>query len=140
PRARPRCSSCRPRASSPSSPSWRASAGAARADVARVVYLNSAADIGGGEKWMLALAEGLDRARYASAFVVTEEGRFAAELRRRGFPVTIVPLPRLVAPGALWALVRHFRRARPDLVHTAGARASFYGRLAARLAGVPAVV
>jgi len=107
---------------------------------ARVLYLNSAADVGGGEKWMLALADGLDRARYASEFVVSADGRFAREVRRRGLPVTVIPLRHLVAPGALWALARHFRRARPDLVHTAGARASFYGRVAARLAGVRAVV
>jgi glycosyltransferase involved in cell wall biosynthesis len=89
---------------------------------------------------MLALATGLDRARYASAFVVAHEGRFADEARRHGFPVTVIDTRRLVSPGALMALVRHFRRARPHLVHTAGARASFYGRLAARVAGVPAVV
>ena len=107
---------------------------------ARVVYLNSAADVGGGEKWMLALAGGLDRARYASAFVVASEGRFADELRRRGFPVTVIDLTHLVSVRGLVRLTRHFRRARPHLVHTAGARASFYGRLAARLADVPAVV
>jgi glycosyltransferase involved in cell wall biosynthesis len=107
---------------------------------ARVVYLNSAADVGGGEKWMLALADGLDHTRYASAFVVACDGRFADEVRRRGYPVTVIDLTRLVSPWALLALVRHFRRARPDLVHTAGARASFYGRIAAWLAGVPAVV
>jgi glycosyltransferase involved in cell wall biosynthesis len=107
---------------------------------ARILYLNSAADVGGGEKWMLALADGLDQRRYASAFVVACEGRFADELRRRGHPVTVIDLTRLVNPAALVALVRHFRQARPDLVHTAGARASFYGRVAARLAGVPAVV
>ena len=107
---------------------------------ARVVYLNSAADVGGGEKWMLALADGLDHARYASAFVVACEGRFADEVRRRGYPATVIDLTRLVSPQALVTLVHHFRQARPDLVHTAGARASFYGRAAAWLAGVPAVV
>jgi glycosyltransferase involved in cell wall biosynthesis len=45
-----------------------------------------------------------------------------------------------VSVRAPLALARHFRRERPDLVHTAGARASFYGRVAARIAGVPAVV
>ena len=106
----------------------------------RVVYLNSSADIGGGEKWMLALASGLDRTRYESAFVVAHEGRFADEVRRRGFGVTVVDTRRLVSPRAFAGLVRHFRRTRPHLLHTAGARASFYGRLAARVAGVPAVV
>jgi glycosyltransferase involved in cell wall biosynthesis len=103
------------------------------------VYLNSAADVGGGEKWMLALADGLDQARYASAFVVACEGRFADEVRRRGYPVTVIDLRHLVSPQTLLALVHYFRRTRPDLVHTAGARASFYGRVAAWVAGVPAI-
>jgi glycosyltransferase involved in cell wall biosynthesis len=107
---------------------------------ARVVYLNSAADVGGGEKWMLALADGLDRARYASAFIVPHEGAFADAIRRRGFPVTVIDLRHLVSVGALFALARELRRLRPDLLHTAGARASFYGRVAAWLARVPAVV
>ena len=88
---------------------------------------------------MLALADGLDRARYASRFVVASEGRFADALRQRGLPVTVIDLTRLVSPRALVALTRHLRRERPDLVHTAGARASFYGRLAARLAGIPVI-
>jgi glycosyltransferase involved in cell wall biosynthesis len=96
--------------------------------------------VGGGEKWMLALADGLDRARYASRFVVAAEGRFAHALRGRGLPVTVIDLTRLVSVGALVALTRELRRERPHLLHTAGARASFYGRLAARLAGVPAVI
>ncbi|HYE91190.1 MAG TPA: glycosyltransferase [Terriglobales bacterium] len=112
---------------------------AARGPV-RVLYANSADDVGGGEKWMLALAQGLDRARYASTFVVAHEGRFADEIRRRGFEATAVDQRRLVSPGALLALARHFRRVRPHLVHTAGARAGFYGRVAARIAGVPAIV
>src|SRR5205823_3693333 len=68
------------------------------------------------------------------------EGRFAEALRARGIPVTVIDLTGLVSARALIALVRHFRGTRPDLVHTAGARASFYGRVAARLAGVPAVI
>lgn len=89
---------------------------------------------------MLALADGLDRARYASRFIVSGEGRFAAALRARGLPVTVIDLTRLVSVGALLELARELRRDRPDLLHTAGARASFYGRLAARLAGVRGVI
>jgi glycosyltransferase involved in cell wall biosynthesis len=44
---------------------------------------------------------------------------------------------RLADPRALGALARHLRRDRPQVVQSHGARANFYARLAARLAGVP---
>lgn len=42
--------------------------------------------------------------------------------------------------AALWRLFRLFARERPDVVHTHHAKAGALGRLAAHLAGVPAVV
>lgn len=51
---------------------------------------------------------------------------------------------RAVAPAedvlAVGELVRLFRRLRPDIVHTHNPKPGLYGRLAARLAGVPVVV
>jgi glycosyltransferase involved in cell wall biosynthesis len=44
------------------------------------------------------------------------------------------------AAHALVELVRMFRRLRPDIVHTHNPKPGVYGRLAARLAGVPVVV
>jgi glycosyltransferase involved in cell wall biosynthesis len=41
---------------------------------------------------------------------------------------------------ALRELVGHFRRLRPDIVHTHNPKPGFYGRIAARVAGVPLVV
>ena len=41
---------------------------------------------------------------------------------------------------ALTELIRMFRRLRPDIVHTHNPKPGVYGRLAARLAGVPVVV
>jgi glycosyltransferase involved in cell wall biosynthesis len=40
----------------------------------------------------------------------------------------------------LWQLTRHLRRLRPALVHCASPKGNLYGGIAARLAGVPAVV
>jgi glycosyltransferase involved in cell wall biosynthesis len=72
-------------------------------------------------------------------------GPYVAALERRG--VRFVPLAhatRSMAPGedarALRELHAVFRRLRPALVHTHNPKPGLYGRLAARVARVPAVV
>jgi glycosyltransferase involved in cell wall biosynthesis len=59
-------------------------------------------------------------------------------------PVRIPGLGRSISPvadlRAFSALVRLYRRVRPDVVHTHTAKAGAVGRLAARMAGVPHVV
>lgn len=71
------------------------------------------------------------------------ESGFVDDLRRAGCAVTPLPLRRSISPArdaaALQALVALMRRDRPDLVHTHSSKAGFVGRLAARIAGVPAV-
>lgn len=64
--------------------------------------------------------------------------------KKEGIPVIIIPMRnRLVAPVSdlitVFRLVRHFRRARPHIVHTHSSKAGMLGRLAARLSGVPIV-
>lgn len=62
-----------------------------------------------------------------------------------GLNVVLVPLSRrglnpLAELQALWALFRLFQRLKPDLVHLVTIKPVLYGGMAARLAGVPAVV
>jgi glycosyltransferase involved in cell wall biosynthesis len=71
---------------------------------------------------------------------LTNPGSVADGLRADGVPVTHLGIQGNRDLTALPRLARLIRRGRYDLVHTHLYRACVYGRIAARLAGVPAVV
>jgi glycosyltransferase involved in cell wall biosynthesis len=75
---------------------------------------------------------------------VCSPGPYLERVEQAGIRVATVPMIRAVRPGAdlrgLWALVRLFRRERPDIVHTHTPKAGLLGQWAARIAGVPARV
>src|SRR5205823_1966179 len=83
----------------------------------------------------------LPRERFAvTVGCLTREGLIAREMRQAGVRVKLIPgAPGWREPGALAALVADIRSEQPDVVHTYLHAASLYGRLAACLAGVPAV-
>ncbi|PYM07147.1 MAG: hypothetical protein DMD82_06505 [Candidatus Rokuibacteriota bacterium] len=104
----------------------------------RVLQLAGSAEWAGGEVYLLQLAKALDRTRFELSVICPAMGPLVERLGRLGVATAVVPMEeRLVDPRALLALVRHFRRERPHVVQSHGARTNFYGRLAARLAGVP---
>jgi glycosyltransferase involved in cell wall biosynthesis len=105
----------------------------------RILTVTATAGVGGGETQLLLLADRLG-GEFDLSFAVPEEGRFAAALRERGHPVSIVPLASRASLRTLRTLRRLMRQQAPDIVHTHNLRANVYGRLAARWAGVPAVV
>jgi glycosyltransferase involved in cell wall biosynthesis len=94
---------------------------------------------GGGEKYVLYIVEGLSGADYSFHLATYQESLFTREARRRGHNVTVIDMTSRFNPLSLYKLTQFFKRERFDLVHTNGARMNFYGRLAARLAGVPNV-
>lgn len=104
----------------------------------KVLHLAGSAEWAGGEVYLLQLAARLDRARFSLSVVCPAEGPLVSRLEQLGVAAVVVPMEaRLADPRAVLALARHFRRERPDIVQSHGARANFYGRMAARLARVP---
>jgi hypothetical protein len=92
-------------------------------------------------------ALGLDPARYATTILGGEGGSFAARAEEAGFPVVALrhmsPARRVnpwLDTQGMKELAAHLTAGEFDLVHTHSAKAGALGRVAARRAGVPAIV
>jgi glycosyltransferase involved in cell wall biosynthesis len=115
--------------------------------VTRVMHVITRLTMGGSSENTVSQIEALDRVGYASTLVLgpQSEPPTVEDARRRGCRVVEVEgLVREVSPArdvaAVLQLWRMFRRTRPAIVHTHTSKAGFVGRLAAWLAGVPAVI
>jgi len=108
----------------------------------RILHLFVTLPVGGAENLLLSILRKLDPERFASVVCcIGERGALGDQVLDMGFPLTELHLldkggmDRRVVP----ALVDLIRRERVDLVHSHLYHANFYGRLAARKAGVAAV-
>ncbi len=110
-----------------------------RAESTRIVYVVDNISFRGGERTFLQLAMGLPRTRYQVAVACSPGGVFVERLQDLGVPVIAAEMRRRRRLDTVLALAREFRRRRPHIVHTQG-RGDPFGRIAARLARVPAVV
>lgn len=113
----------------------------------RVLHIITRLTMGGSSESTITTIEGLERAGYActlAAGLAASEGTVVEGARARGCRVVDVPgLGREVGPRDVQALARTLaliRSLRPHIVHTHTSKAGFVGRLAARLARVPAVI
>jgi len=107
----------------------------------RILQIIPTLDRAGAEKQLLLLATGLPRDEFeVHVCVLTRLGPLWPEFQAAGIPVKVVGKPWKFDPLALVRLARLVRRVRPHVVHTWLFAANAYGRVAARLAGVPRVV
>lgn len=103
-----------------------------------VLELLTTTALGGGPRQVHDLVRHLPRAEFEAAVGAPRDGPYAERFERLGVPFAAISLGRL-GPGGLAGALRLLRTRRPHVVHTHGKGAGFHGRLAARLAGVPAV-
>jgi glycosyltransferase involved in cell wall biosynthesis len=104
----------------------------------RVLHIITGLDAGGAEQWLRLLLR--HSGAEADVVALCNAGVLAEAIRSDGVAVTDLGMRGNRDLGALPRLVRLVRRGRYDLVHTHLYRAQVYGALAARLAGVRAVV
>jgi glycosyltransferase involved in cell wall biosynthesis len=109
--------------------------------VLKVLQIIPTLDRSGAEKQMVLLAKGLPRDRFqVEVAALTRLGPLEAELSAAGIPVTLLGKRLKFDPLALARLVRLLRARSFDVLQTWIFAANTYGRVAARLAGVPVVV
>lgn len=114
----------------------------------KVLHIVTRLDLGGAQQNTLYTVANLDPARYEAVLACGPGGSLDDEARalaRKGLRIHFVEdLVREINPfrdlAALFQLVQLMRDEAPDAVHTHSSKAGILGRLAARLAGVPAVI
>lgn len=104
----------------------------------RVLHVITGLRTGGAENQLLLLAR--HTATDPTVVALTNADEVADALRSEGTEVLDLGMRSNKDAAALFRLARVIARHRPDVVHVHLYRATLYGRVAARLAGVPAVV
>jgi glycosyltransferase involved in cell wall biosynthesis len=109
-----------------------------------LVYVIDKLPRAGAQSHLHQLASRLDRRHFApEVCCLVRGGPLAEALRTSGVPVEELGLGRIYGPrgwAALFRLAHRLRRRRIQIVHTYLVSANVFGTLAARLAGVPAII
>lgn len=101
-----------------------------------MVHVTFGLEIGGLEKLLVQYARHI-AAEYQTSFICLGcDGPIGAELRNSGYEVVTLDQPSGVRPHLWWQLFRHFRRVKPDVVHSHDIRPMIYAAPAAWAAGV----
>lgn len=104
----------------------------------RVVHVITGLATGGAERM---LQDRVARTRHqVEVVVLSVDGEIADRLRADGVPVHSLGMTSNQDLTAVFALARLLRRLSPDVVHVHLYRALIYGRIAARMAGIRAVL
>jgi glycosyltransferase involved in cell wall biosynthesis len=118
----------------------------------KVLYISQAT--GGVQRHVIDLVLRIDKSRFETAAICPprdlikgvslDKESFPEAFKRAGVRVYPVTMRRKINPvsdlAALWRIYAFLKKERFDVVHTHSSKAGFLGRLAARMAGVPAIV
>lgn len=106
----------------------------------RTLFLIDELDIGGTEQQILELVRRIDRRRFEPVVGCFRHGAKAREIESLGVRVVHEPKSLKADPGLVLRLAKFMRRERFDIVQTYLWGANTWGRVAARIAGVPHVL
>lgn len=98
-------------------------------------------DQGGAEKQLSLLATHLPRDQFdVCVFLLTRDGPRSEVLLESGIDVVVIGKRFKLDPTALFRLKKELAEFQPDVVHTWLFAANCFGRVAARMAGVPVII
>ena len=104
-----------------------------------ILFVIDGLEFGGGERVFLQLAAGL-KDRYQVFAAAMPEGSFENELKRLKIQFLPVDISRRISFKPICQIKDIIRSNKIDLVHSQGARADFFARMASRIAGVPHIL
>jgi glycosyltransferase involved in cell wall biosynthesis len=106
----------------------------------RVMFIITSMQVGGAETLLVELIRRMNRCRFLPELCCMKDRGPLGEMLTREIPVHHDLISRKTDVSVLWRLARLLKQRRIDAVVTVGAGDKmFWGRLAARLAGVPVV-
>ncbi len=106
----------------------------------RIAYILPTLDKGGAERFTVDLILNLDRQVYSPILILFKRGgEWAAELAAENIPVIVLKKKSFLDPNNFCQLLSVLKDFRPDIVHTQ-LGGDWYGRLAAKRLGVPAII
>jgi glycosyltransferase involved in cell wall biosynthesis len=106
----------------------------------KILYVIDNLEFGGGERGFLQIIEGLYLGSCSVKVACNYGGEFEARLRAMNILLERVNMKSKFNLFTILKLIRILKEGRFNIVHTQGARADFFGRVAGRLVGVPHIL
>jgi len=110
----------------------------------KVCYIITLPNLGGAQTYVKILLENAHEYSIEPTLITGGEGWLTEQSRRLGIRIIIVnSMVREISPRkdiiAIWQIYRQLKTIKPDIVHCNSSKAGIVGRVAAKLAGIPAV-
>lgn len=105
-----------------------------------LLYVFDNMEFGGGERVFAQIINRLSVKKYKIMVACLPTGVFIEKIKGSGAQIKSVDMRNRFNPGVILQLARLMKEERVDIVHSQGARADFFARMAAKLAGTCNVV
>lgn len=106
----------------------------------RILYVIDGIEFGGGERGFAQLLNGLPEDRFEPYLASAPNDAFLKNIKSKNLVFYPVDFSNRFNPLPLMRLYRIVKSQRIDIVHSQGARADFFARIAAKLAKVPIII
>jgi glycosyltransferase involved in cell wall biosynthesis len=95
----------------------------------KILMLIDEASMGGGQKHLLLLVQYLDKSRFEVEVACEEKGYLVDELQKMNIPIHTLSIFNLPKIKSIIATNEIVKKVKPDIIHSHGGTAGFYGRI-----------